>query len=343
MTIYEKSGHDSWTATYNTEEMWEWMFNQPKAPTGIIIEELTIINNPVLYKKDSYFKISAKATDEQGTIDEVYADLSAVGGSSKVVFTKGENNTFTLDHHLATDITVGYHEIEVNFVDNDANTTSRHSGIYAVENILAKGETYDTYLINFNLEHNEKLPWNNMNANPSSPVTKTNFTSINTIELPFTLQTTSKWGGQNNIDQTSGNNSAVFSDTVMHTCWYVQNETGNLSIKNLPTAFNYRLTVTGSRDGGGDRTSVFMVNGQTKQFNASHNLNEKAVFDNINIEATGEITLSLTKGSEASYAYLNGMQIDLIAKDVPIVSGFDKLSPAKTTENWLSLLKMLFK
>lgn len=28
VTIYEQSGHDAWTETYNNESMWEWMFGQ---------------------------------------------------------------------------------------------------------------------------------------------------------------------------------------------------------------------------------------------------------------------------------------------------------------------------
>jgi hypothetical protein len=292
------------------------MFSHPKPPHGIIINRINVYNSPIKNKEGEKFRISINAADTNGTIDSVYADLSGLNGNEKAIFTISNNNTYYIDYTLPDNIIADYYPITISIIDNDGNHFYYESGVFIKEAEFEPGDVMYTFLINLNKEGNVPPPWNNMSADPKNPVNKTGFYSTNGLEVPFAVQTSSSWGGYNNYGMQSGDNSGVFPDTVMQTYWWSDDEPAHLNIMGLPSEFNYTITTTGSRSGTDNRTSIFKVNNDSVIFNAAGNIHEKAVFENIEPDSAGAIRITLSKAKEAEYAYMNGLKLEFIAKEI---------------------------
>ena len=174
-----------------------------------------------------------------------------------------------------------------------------------------------TYQINFNEGSNLASPWNNFNVDPDAGDKLTNIKDIEGASSTIGLELLTPWGwqstggsGSNNRGATTGDNSGAYPDVALRTAfWTERNEGEQIKVYGLDPAQKYSFTFIGSRDGGGDRTSIYSIGNTSVSLNASYNTQETVQIQGVQPNTAGEIIIMVNKGANSSFAYLNAMTI----------------------------------
>src|SRR5690606_24439372 len=74
----------------------------------------------------------------------------------------------------------------------------------------------------------------------------------------------------------------------------------------------YNFSFFASRNGAGDRNTVFIINGTSVTLNASLNTGNIVQIKNITPDANGNVTIDITTTSTALFGYLNGIIIQAV-------------------------------
>jgi hypothetical protein len=173
-------------------------------------------------------------------------------------------------------------------------------------------------LVNFNNGSNASGPWNNFNTDPN-PLYRLSAlkdeagkqTSVNiTLLTPWGYARTGS-NGYNDLGMVTGRNSGVYPDQVMKTSfWTEREEAEEMEIGGLEPNQYYAFTFFGSRDAGGNRTTLYTIGKNTVSLNASYNTNKTVTIKNAKADATGKIKVLVQKGKNSKFAYLNAMTIE---------------------------------
>lgn len=172
-------------------------------------------------------------------------------------------------------------------------------------------------LINFNRGRNGAAPWNNANAAPNEGVKLQNFKNDKGASVPLKLMLETPWGsndgkfhGYNDYGKTTGNNSGIFPDAVIKTAWWTERtEAEVIRISGLNNTGTYTFTLFGSRDGSGDRSTIYSIGNKSGSLNASGNTSKSVTITGVKANSNGEVLLTVQKGAKASFGYLNAMVI----------------------------------
>jgi predicted esterase len=176
--------------------------------------------------------------------------------------------------------------------------------------------------INFNDGSNAAgTPWNN--TNKGTPSLNDNFPALKDetgANSGIGLQITSPWQNLGNATNTfgvnTGNNSGVYPDAVMISCYFTNDATQSIRIYGLNIANKYNFTFFGSRSGvTDDRTSVYTIGTTSVSLNAANNSTNTVSINNVTPNPDGSVTMTLAKTSAALFAYLNAMVIQSIYDD----------------------------
>lgn len=80
----------------------------------------------------------------------------------------------------------------------------------------------------------------------------------------------------------TGNNSGVWPDNVLRSSWWVDiGVVSTLKISNLNQNLLYSFVFSGSRNGAGDRTCIYTINGKSVSLNASFNISQVVQIDDV--------------------------------------------------------------
>ena len=164
-------------------------------------------------------------------------------------------------------------------------------------------------LINFNQYDDQPSPWNNVASHPKYIDAMRNMhtdkKSATTVDIDFV----SSWDGVNVAGMTTGDNSGIFPDNVMKSAYVVSSSnTYEFKIKELEPSLKYKLIFFGSRNGSGDRTTIYKAGGKSVNLNASFNTKTVEI-DGLVPNSFNEILVKVSKSSTSSYGYLNAMVI----------------------------------
>ena len=86
--------------------------------------------------------------------------------------------------------------------------------------------------------------------------------------------------------------------------------TRELKFSGLDVSSIYTFKFLSSRTGSGDRTTVFYANGLSDSVNASSNVSDYAVLEDLVPDENGDLSITIGIGSGARYAYLNAIIIE---------------------------------
>ncbi len=164
--------------------------------------------------------------------------------------------------------------------------------------------------INFNRQNNASSPWNNTARAPEEGRSFNNLRNDlnNTSGVNMTI--IDNFNGDNPEGMNTGNNSGVFPDNVLRSSWWVDaGFVAKLRFANLNQNMSYSFVFLGSRNGGGDRTSVYTINGKSVSLNAAYNTTQTVQLDNVKADENGEVYLTVSLAQYAMFAYLNGLVI----------------------------------
>jgi hypothetical protein len=121
---------------------------------------------------------------------------------------------------------------------------------------------------------------------------------------------TENFSGDNPSGMITGDNSGVVPDNVMRSTWWVDfGLKSQVKISNLNHTWAYTFVFFASRNGDGDRTSVYTINGQSVSLNASFNTMQTVQIDNVRSDENGEVFIDVSLGQYAQYAYIGALMI----------------------------------
>ncbi|XVJ66420.1 MAG: hypothetical protein HEQ40_09775 [Lacibacter sp.] len=164
-------------------------------------------------------------------------------------------------------------------------------------------------------------PWNN--TSKPTPSLNDNFPNLldeTGANSGIGLLITSPWQNLGNAVNTfganTGNNSGVYPDNVMRTCYFTNDAVQTIRIYGLNPAYRYNFTFFGSRAGvTDDRTTVYTIGTTSVTLNAANNSQNTVSINNQQSASDGTLTLTLAKGPLSSFGYLNAMVVESIYDD----------------------------
>lgn len=231
-------------------------------------------------------------------------------GPFSLVATTNANAVQYVDQNL-TEAKTYYYYVRAKYPDNSYSNPSNSIG----------ASTYlFSVLLNFNVDNPAASPWNNTNIGPENGMvfsslrdSKNRTTSISVKivdENPAYDPTFFGFSGDNPLGMITGNNSGIVPDNVMRsTYWLDPGRVAELKVSNLDLLLDYNFEFFASRDGSGNRTTNYTVDGKTTSLNAAYNTSNTAQVESIKPDEEGEALISMTSAPNSSFAYIGALMI----------------------------------
>jgi len=257
---------------------------------------------------------------DAGEIALEWMDNTNLESSYEVWRSSDNGNNYALLTSLGSDA--------ISYIDNSSLQTGTtyyykvlaqlQDGPTDFSNIAAASKFNMFTRINFNVGDAEGSPWNNTNNVPEKGAVYTNLSDDNgnntgigfEVVASNPVYDVSMYGfdGDNPFGENTGNNSGVVPDNVMRSTWWMdQGKTAELRFFNLDLSQVYKFSFFASRDGNGNRTSVYSINGISVKLNAANNINNIVSLTNLSPDNNGELVLSVTTDDGASFSYLGAV------------------------------------
>jgi len=270
------------------------------AEVSVTIPNIAPVLKPIddqLFEIGNEYSISVHATD--AISDSIKLSTSKLPSFAQFIDRGNGNGTVNF---APQDGENGEYEIVVKATDQN-NLESQISFTVVVNSQLPH-----SYLINFaGISSNNQSGWNNFVGTGLAGHSLNNISAVEANKPTLTLDLLDSWGGNNSAGMTG---SSVFPDKVSRSCIWVEDITDKkIRIAGLAPDNTYDFEFFGSRNGSGNRTTFYTINGTSVSLNASYNKDSTVKVDSIQPSENGEIIITVNKANEASYGYLNALKI----------------------------------
>ncbi|MFB6456069.1 fibronectin type III domain-containing protein [Chitinophaga sp. Hz27] len=258
--------------------------------------------------------VNVSATDDPA--DQI--TLAVAGLPSFGTFTDNGNGTGVLNFAPTADNT-GSYAITITANDNHDGSSSKSFRLF-----VSDRNTTQTYF-NIAIDKPAPAPWNNIMGLPSNgngigiPGTAT-VVDENNVANGMTLQLQSGWDGWTDyMGMNTGQNVGIYPDTVLYKGWYLNTGTQNIVVGGLDNNLRYNFVFFNSQSFGYDATTNFTINGTTVTSNAAYNIAKTVQLNNI-APVNGQVTISITKPSNAIVSRLNAIVVEAYPQTVAVMS-----------------------
>jgi len=260
----------------------------------------------VIIKTDTSKQIAVTATDAAG--DAIILSAVSLPGFASFQDNSNGNGTITLSP-TATDI--GKYTLVIKAADSKGDTSSQS---FTVE-VTDKKST--SIYVNCNQVEPASAPWNNFNAWPNANTGISNLQDETGTASGVSITILDPFTGANNVGTSTGDNSGVFPDAVMHTFFYDQSSSDRrIRISGLRADRKYNLLFFGARASVADnRNTIYSAGGQTVTLNAASNTSNTVQLNGLIADSTGSIVFTVRQPSGSVAAYLNAMVIQSYIDD----------------------------
>ena len=210
--------------------------------------------------------------------------------------------------------------------------------------VTVSGRNATTVQVTFNTSNYpvSLAGWNAMNvAGAVAGVSVGNFNDVNGNATTEGINLVSSWDGAYNTGMNTGNNSGIYPDAVLKNFYfgstfnpYTFKVTGLSSSKKYALVFfaGYPWAASDVATYGNLITS-YAVGGQAVTLNVANNINQTVQLSGLSPDATGAITVTVTKPLGSAYCLINDLQI--MAYDAP-PSVAALIPPSKLVANGLT-------
>lgn len=263
------------------------------------------------------------------TSNEIWRSTSSTGTYTLVATVAGNVNSYV--NTGLTQNTKYYYKVRT----IKSGTPSNYSNI-------ADAATFAyTVMLNLNRDNPAAAPWNNTNRVPQLGDVYQNLNNDEGNNSGISMTLTQNFSGDNTLGMNTGNNSGVYPDNVIVSNWWVDAGTvGKIKFSGLNMAQAYTFVFFGSRNGDGDRTTAYTINGRSVTLNASFNVNNTVQLDDVRPDANGEVEISVSVGSQyAPYGYIASVVLsgyapkDASGNGTLMKTGDNFINPAVTTND----------
>ena len=197
--------------------------------------------------------------------------------------------------------------------DNRGGATRKDFNIYVTDPVMR-----NVYL-NFGPANAtpEPAPWNNLLSYPFNNTMISNLVDDAGNNTGFSVKLLSAWQDNFNYGMVTGYNNGIYPDNVMKTSIYTQENTAkSIQIAGLNPAKRYNIVVFSSHNAG-ISSLLTITSGSSTTLEGMYNNNKSAQLNNLTPNASGIITVSLSKTSTIKYLNLNALVIQEYAASVP--------------------------
>ena len=156
---------------------------------------------------------------------------------------------------------------------------------------------------------NAPTPWNNISSTNSN-----NLLNSNGQTTPIGIEFLGTPWNAGDAGAVTGNDSGVYPDAVMRDYFwfgvYGAPETVNVNLKGLNPTGKYNVTLYGNsawRGLGNNGTTVYTINGVQKPLYVDNNTQNTVTFSSIVPNASGIITVNMSKGAATPYGLLTSI------------------------------------
>ncbi|MET0635109.1 MAG: fibronectin type III domain-containing protein [Chitinophagaceae bacterium] len=249
-------------------------------------------------------KTAIKLTWSDKSSDETGFDVeraTSFEGPYTVIGTTATNITTYSDASGLSNNTTYYYKVRAK---KDGPVYSAYS------NVASSSPFHYSVMINFNRSNNAAAPWNNTARAPEEGRVFSNLRNDLNNSSGVNMTVVDNFSGDNPDGMNTGNNSGVYPDAVLRSSWWVDaGFTAQLKISNLNQNMHYTFVFLGSRNGSGDRTSVYTIGSKSVSLNASFNTTQTVQIDKVRPNENGEVYVTVSLAQYAMFAYLNSMVI----------------------------------
>ncbi|TAM93417.1 MAG: hypothetical protein EPN39_20085 [Chitinophagaceae bacterium] len=162
-------------------------------------------------------------------------------------------------------------------------------------------------------------PWNNVRSD-----TATNFKDGQGNSSSVGLQLNTNWWATQMVGAQTGNNSGIYSDTVMRDNYYFGILGGPNSVSGavtgLDTTKTYSITFFGSSTWQGTKDNgytVYQIGSRADSIHVQNNTSQTVTFSNLTPAANGSIPFTMRLGANASGGFINAMVVTTDASISP--------------------------
>jgi len=180
---------------------------------------------------------------------------------------------------------------------------------------------------------NALAPWNNIGTVNTNSLLNSNG-QVTSVGIQF-LNTSWNAGDAGAV---TGNNSGVYPDAVIKDYFwfgvYGAPNTVNVDLKGLTLGAKYNVTLFGSSAWtglGNNGTTVYSINGLSKPLYVDKNKTNTVTFTAITPDASGNITVNMSKGANTPYGIINA-----IVLEKPFDDGTSPVLPTNLTAQALN-------
>ncbi len=154
-------------------------------------------------------------------------------------------------------------------------------------------------------------PWNTLLGYGNAGSLRSNLLDQNGVATTFSVQLIEGWTSIDLMGHMTGNNTGVYPDAVLQTGILDNNATThNVKFTGLDPTKRYNLVFVGSHNEGVDASCRYTTGTVTATLNARNNTNQTANLNGLTPNAAGEITVTMTRLSGATYTVLTALQIE---------------------------------
>lgn len=270
----------------------------------------------------------------RSSIKLTWADASDNETNFEIWRSQGNNSNYTLLATLNPNVTT--------YTNTGLGASTAY--YYKVRAINASGasefsnettaSTYDFAVqINFNAFTSGPATWNNQPILLPTGTLRTALKDELQVNTGINMRILQEFTADNPYGMNTGNNSGIVPDAVMRgSNWLDPGTSAILRFENLSFLRMYSFGFFGSRDGTGDRTTVYTINGNSVSLNASQNTQVMVWINNVVPDENGTITVTISAPLSSLFGYLNA----LIIQAAPNTIGVPARVASKAEDNFKS-------
>ncbi|MGI8952116.1 MAG: fibronectin type III domain-containing protein [Chitinophagaceae bacterium] len=277
------------------------------------IPKIASINNVVI-KNNQQLIVNVTAMDDVSD----HINLTATNLPSFVTFVDNGNGTGAININPIIGTTGIYQNITVTATDNSDSSSSASFDITVTDKDAA------SVYLNFSDGTLAGKPWNNLKGWPFAGTTFTNMVDDSNNQTGISVTLVNGFEGVVASGMRPGNAKGVYPEVVMRTGEFESSTTARtIKIAGLSSTKKYNFVFFNSHDDGLNGLTKFTINNQSDSLNATYNIDKTVQINGISPDVNGQVSVSVSKGTGADYAYISAMVIQIYDPSVTLLEPTD--------------------
>jgi dienelactone hydrolase/fibronectin type 3 domain-containing protein len=273
-------------------------------------------NAPVMSVINNMFVKTGATLSQDFTVADA-GDVVTISIDNKPSFItlqhlSGNNYRITLN---PTTDNIGWHNLQMKATDSKKAVVTRN---FVVS--VADKNTRSVYLKFGPAGKLAPAPFTNWLGTRAANNVISNLRDENNVVTPYSVTTLNAWTGTSNLGHLSGNNSGVIPDSALQGGLIDNGVAKQIMIGGLNPALRYNLVFVGSQNEGLNAQTRLSAGALSDTFNARYNTNVTGNLNNVVPNASGQVTVTLTRIGGSLVTYLNALIIEEYQPSITVLN-----------------------